>query len=305
MRVLLTGGNGFIGSTIVQSLFKLGHDITIVDPVFNEKLSNKITQINEPYTDWEKMDNLLAETDLVIHLAAMLGVDACENSPNEALYCNGISACRFFDRCKAMNVKHVIYTSSSEVYGDIENASEESLVSPKSDYAIAKLYSEKYLKSISSKSFKSHVLRLFSVYGSKQREDFVISRFMKQAMNGKKISIFGEGTQTRAFCHVNDVCRAILLCIDNREVMTENSTLLNIGNPNEPITMKDLALKILEINNLTVEKNLEFISLKKTTRGEKREIFMRTPSIKKAKEILGYNPKIDLNTGLNEFFDNL
>ena len=301
MRILITGGNGFIGKSIVESLNNNENQITILDSQINADLPSNIKQIKGDFRDKELLNENLFEVDLVIHLAALLGVDLCEDLAKETLDANGREACDFFDLCKKMKVKKIIYTSSSEIYGNIENAKEDSRVSPKSDYAIAKLYSERYLRSIANPSFKAYALRLFSIYGKNQRDDFVISRFMKLAKTNQKLNIYGLGDQIRAFCHISDLVNAINLCIDYFPKI-ESFCLLNIGNDSEPISILELAKKILMLNKITDwERRINFVPLEKTTRGENREIFMRFPSIQKAKRLLSYTPKKSLDKGLLEF----
>ena len=302
MKILITGGNGFIGKSLIPKLIQFGNEITIIDPVSRKDHHNSVSQISVDFRDSEKMKKILSNTDVVIHLAALLGVDVCEKAATETLKANGIDACRFFDLCKENNVKHIIYTSSSEIYGDTDEATENSHSNPKSDYAVAKLYSERYLNSISTNNFTSHILRLFSVYGRNQRNDFVISKFMKLAKESQPITIFGDGSQIRAFCHINDVVNAINLCIQNIDKV-DKSTLLNIGNNNEPISIKILAEKILKLNNLSADTHIVNIPLEETTRGVKREIYKRIPSIKKAKKELNYTPKVNLDKGLLEFLE--
>jgi UDP-glucose 4-epimerase len=299
MRILITGGNGFIGKSIVESLNNKENQITILDSQINQDLPSNIKQIKGDFRDTELLKEHLFDVDLVIHLAALLGVDLCEDLARETLDANGREACDFFDLCKKMKVKKIIYTSSSEIYGNIENAKEDSQVSPKSDYAIAKLYSERYLRSIASPSFKAYVLRLFSIYGKNQRDDFVISRFMKLAKSNQKLNILGD--QIRAFCHISDLVNAINLCIDYYPKI-ESFCLLNIGNDSEPISILELAKKILKLNKIIDwESRINFIPLEQTTRGENREIFMRFPSIQKAKKLFNYTPKTSLDKGLLEF----
>ena len=301
MRIFITGGNGFIGKSIVESLNNKENQITILDSQINQDLPSNIKQIKGDFRDKELLKEHLFDVDLVIHLAALLGVDLCEDLARETLDANGREACDFFDLCKKMKVKKIIYTSSSEIYGNVENAKEDSQVSPKSDYAIAKLYSERYLRSIASPSFKAYVLRLFSIYGKNQRDDFVISRFMKLAKSNQKLNIYGLGDQIRAFCHISDLVNAINLCIDYFSKI-ESFCLLNIGNDSEPISILELAKKILKLNKISDwESRINFIPLEKTTRGENREIFMRFPSIQKAKKLFNYAPKKSLDKGLSEF----
>ena len=302
MNILITGGNGFIGTRLVNALSKKDHKITLIDPVLREITDRSINQINCDFREVNKFKAALEDAELVIHLAALLGVDNCEKSASSTLKANGSRACKFFDLCKESGVKKIIYTSSSEVYGDIEEAKETSQVSPKSNYALAKLYSERYLETITSDSFSSIVLRLFSIYGKGQRDDFVISKFMSMAKTKTPLTIYEPGTQLRAFCHVTDLVSAVENCIDNFNNLG-NFTLFNIGNNTEPITVNDLAIKILKLHNLDTKKYLKRIPLKNTIRGEAREIYFRTPSIEKSKKLIGYEPKVNLNEGLNEFME--
>ena len=303
MNILITGGNGFIGTRLVNVLSKKGHKITLIDPIVKENIGPNINQINCDFREVNKFINALKDTELVIHLAALLGVDNCEKSASSTLKANGSRACKFFDLCKECGVRKIIYTSSSEVYGDIEEAKETSQVAPKSNYALAKLYSERYLETITSNTFSSIVLRLFSIYGKGQRDDFVISKFMSMAKSKIPLTIYEPGTQLRAFCHINDLVSAVENCIDNFNYLG-NFTLFNIGNNTEPITVNDLAIKILKLHNLDSKKYLKRIPLKNTIRGEAREIYFRTPSIEKSKKLIGYEPKVSLNEGLKEFMEN-
>lgn len=301
MNIFITGGNGFIGSRLVNALHKLGHQITLIDPIIRDNLPKNVVQINCDFRDVNKFIRSIENTDIVIHLAALLGVDTCEQSAGSTLKANGSRACDFFDLCKKSGVKHVIYTSSSEIYGDVEEAKESTQVSPKSNYALAKLFSERYLETITCDSFSATVLRLFSIYGKGQRDDFVLSKFISSAKNKKPLTLYEDGSQIRAFCHVSDLVVAVEKCIKNFKNL-DNFCLMNIGNTNEPITIKNLAKKILKFCNLDEDKYLEKIPLKNTIRGETREIYLRTPSIEKAKKLIGYEPKVNLDEGIKEYF---
>ena len=302
MNILITGGNGFIGKSLIPCLLQEKHKLKIIDSKkFTTKYPNEVELFNCDFRD-NKVSELLENIDVVIHLAAYLGVDACENHTLHTLKANGIEACKFFELCKEKGVKHIIYTSSSEVYGDVNLATEESPVSPKSDYGIAKLYSEKYLTSISTGSLSSHILRLFSVYGKGQRDEFVVSKFFKQASSKKQLRIYGDGSQVRAFCHISDVANAIKLCIRKSSII-DGTSILNIGNHKEPITIKTLALKILKLYNLDPAVYLQYIPLSETIRGEKREIYRRTPSTSKAEKQIDYAPLTTLDKGLKEFIN--
>lgn len=295
MRILITGGNGFIGRNLIEIL-SIKHEIEVID-MHDEPFFKNVKYHKLSFTDSELLPKILKNIDAVIHLAAILGVDKCENDPKSTLLINGINACNFFELCKRSEVKKLIFSSSSEVYGDVEHANEDTKVCPKSDYGIAKLFAERYLNAISNKGFKTFSLRLFSVYGKGQSKEFVIPKFINQAKNKQKITLYGDGSQMRAFCHVKDICQGFIKCLESEN--NQNATLLNIGNNNEPIKIKDLAYKILSLYNLEPKNYIIETPLKNTKRGIKREIYFRSPSIKTAQDLLGYEPKVDLEMGLS------
>jgi len=300
----VTGGNGFIGRSLIPLISRLCANVTIVDSSSASVFAGyeNVTYENYDFLHLVNKPELLADHDVLIHLAAFLGVDNCEASSTDTLLVNGINSCSLFQAAKQAGMGLVLYTSSSEVYGDLVDADESSRVSPKSDYGIAKLFAERYLSSLSSKSFKAVSFRLFSIYGALQRNDFVIPKFVDQVKSDKPITVYGDGTQLRAFCHVTDAVHAIIKTLKISRQLNEY-TLLNVGNDSEPLTILELAKLVQDVStgfgyNATIEQ----IPLSQTIRGASREVYKRVPNITKARELLRYEPMTTLRSGIESFF---
>lgn len=290
MNIAITGGSGFIGYNVANSL-KSKHDISIID-IKKSDLEN----VDYYESDITKLDSLINATknsDIVIHLAAALGVINTEKNPVFTLDTNIIGTKTVLEACRINKVKKIILSSSSEVYGEPLKIpiSESDKVIPITNYGVSKLAAEEYVKAY-SKNFGIDytIFRLFNVYGNKQGDSWVVPEFIKKAKNNETISIHGDGSQIRAFCHVNDISRAFSLGIDNG-----NSEIFNIGNNLEPVSIKQLAEKIIDYSNS--KSNIEFIPFADSNRN-RTEIMTRAPDITKAKKILGYEPKISLEEGL-------
>ena len=304
MNILVTGGSGFIGSRLIRCLLQNNsYRVISIDKVTSNSASSaNFEEYIGSYLDSHVTHNILARVDIVIHLAGFLGVDNCESNPKDTLDINGIHSCIFFESCKRhSNIRRVLYTSSSEVYGDAINVDENAVPSPKSRYAIAKLFSESYLHSLASDNFKTMSFRLFSIYGFGQRPDFVIPTFVTQAIQKRPITVFGDGSQIRAFCHVTDAIQAIMLAISCK--LKSDSIIFNIGNDSQPITMRQLAEQTCTLFKLDPLKYITYTPLKETKRGVDREVYKRVPNISQARRILKYEPKVSLIDGLSEYKD--
>ena len=302
MNILVTGGSGFIATRLIDHLLlNSSFCVFSIDKLASRRqTTERFEEYIGSYLDPHVIDNILPRVDIVIHLAGFLGVDNCESNPPDTLTFNGIHACRFFDLCKNMpNIQKVLYTSSSEVYGDAINVDESAVPSPKSRYAISKLFSESYLHSLASSNFKTISFRLFSIYGYGQRPDFVIPTFVNQALHKKSLTVYGDGNQIRSFCHVSDAVNAIMLAIQSS--LDSNSSIFNIGNDSQPISMLELAEVTCQLFNLDPKDYISFTPLDKTQRGKSREVYKRVPNISFARRILKYEPQVTLSNGLSEY----
>ncbi len=291
MRVLVTGGSGLIGSTIVKQLLDAGHDVSVFD--IKKSKHQECEFFEGDITNSERIKDVVKGHDVVIHLAATLGVINTETNPVKTLDTNMGGTRNVLEACKIHGVKKIIFSSSSEVYGEPTKIPINELDKPIpiTTYGIAKFAAEEYIKAY-SRNFNLNytIFRLFNVYGDEQAVDWVLPEFVNKAIQDQDIIIHGDGSQTRCFCHVSDVANAFTLALDKAE-----GEIINVGNNFEPISIKDLALKIIKLTNSRSE--LRFQSFEESKRN-RNEIMKRMPDIEKAKMKLGYKPTINLEEGI-------
>jgi len=290
MNIAITGGSGLIGSELSR-LFTREHNIIILD--FKEP---KDTDISFRKVDIESYDQVVDATkkiDVIIHLAAALGVVETEKNPVKTLDVNAIGTKNVLEACKKNNIKKIIFSSSSEIYGEPERVpiKETDRITPITTYGISKLMAEEYIKSYSKTyGIKYTIFRLFNVYGEEQANRWVIPEFVNKIIADEEVTIHGDGNQIRAFCHVSDIAKAFSYALTNGD----NETF-NIGNNLEPVSIKELANRIISLSNS--KSNIKFISFDDSLRN-RREIVKRSPDISKAKDTLDYKPSISLDEGL-------
>ena len=295
MKIAITGGSGFIGTHLVN-LLKKEHDILILD-----RTPSKIHDVDFIECDLlesEKISNALENTDIVIHLAAAVGVKLTEENPLHTLNLNIQGTQNILESSKKNNVKKIIFASSSEIYGEAVHVpiKETDPPMPITNYGVSKITGEEYVKAFSKiSSMKYSILRFFNAYGPGQSSSFVMSEFVSKAVSNKPITIHGSGEQLRAFCHIHDIVNGINLCLSNGD-----NQIFNIGNNKEPITIFDLAKNIKSITESDSE--ITFLPFENTERKRTSEIMKRIPDIQKAHDILGYNPQICLNEGIKSIF---
>jgi len=291
-KILITGGTGFIGSNIANRL-KKNNDVTIFD--LREPLNHGLKFLKGSINEINDVTNAIHGFDIVIHLAASLGVINTEENPVSTLDTNIFGTRNVLEACKVNKIKKIIFSSSSEIYGEpIKTPIEEKdRPIPITMYGISKLAAEEYIKSY-SKNFglKYTIFRLFNVYGDKQETAWVVPEFVSRAIKNKDIMIHGDGTQIRAFSHVSDVAKAFEFGLEKG-----NNEIINIGNNTQPITIKDLADKIIRLSKS--KSKINFIPFKESKRN-RNEIIVRIPSVEKAKKILDFKPSVSLDIGLEK-----
>jgi UDP-glucose 4-epimerase len=294
LKITITGGSGFIGTYLSESL-KNHHEVKILDvnpPKTKNVEFNKCDLSND-----NQISEIIKGSEIVIHLAAAVGVKMTEEEPIKTLDLNILGTRKILDACKENKIKKIIFSSSSEVYGEPHKVpiNENEPAMPITNYGVSKIAGEEYVKAYSKKyDFKYSILRFFNAYGSKQSKSFVIPEFVNNAILDKPIIIHGSGKQIRAFCHINDIVNGINLSIEKG-----NNDLFNIGNNLEPITILDLAKKIISITKSKSE--IKFVPFEDSNRQRSREIINRIPDISKAKKILEFEPSISLNEGIKLF----
>lgn len=299
MNILITGGSGFIGSKLSLELAKKGHKVYRFDIIECKlRLKNEFF-IKGSILSKKKIFKAIKNNkiDLIVHLAAFLGVKKTESSPEKVIKINVEGTKNLLESCRNSNVKKIIFSSSSEVYGNLNKKffSETDILIPNSIYASSKIIGEELLK-IFSKIYQIdyNICRFFNVYGSEQKIEFVISIFAKLIKENKQLNLYGSGNQIRSFCHVDDA----VMGIKNIIFKGKKNTIYNIGNNLQPISIINLAKKMIKISRKKLKINL--LDFKFTDRNKSREIFYRVPDISKIKSHTGFLPKVRLEEGLKK-----
>lgn len=303
MNIAITGGAGFIGSHLAENLLSLGANIVIIDTFLhgnkaNHLIGHKNLNIQEAdVRDTKAMLTLLKGKDMVFHLAAVVGVEETQLAPYETLDVEIGGTVNLLNACSANKVKKFIFGSSSEVYGDSkEPMKEDSRLSPRSTYAIAKLVGEEYCKAFDHKhGLKYTILRYFNVYGPRQDDRFVISRFIKRTLTNQPIRIYGDGKQTRDFTYIDDTIKVTLVAAISEKA---NGEAINIGTK-VTTSINGLASAIMKVINGKNTIKPEYVDYDKT-RPREIEVFCRTADINKATELFNYKPTVTLEAGLKK-----
>jgi UDP-glucuronate 4-epimerase len=312
-RVLLTGGAGFIGSHLAEALLRRNAQLTIVDdlddfypPEWKKANLDEVRRTgqfefsNTDICDPENLRSVFARVhpELVIHLAARAGVRPSIEQPRVYEQVNVSGTVNLLELCREFSVKKFIFGSSSSVYGATSNApfSEDHVEGrPISPYAATKLSGELFCYTYAHLfAIPAVCLRFFTVYGPRQRPDLAIHKFIAQMEAGKPIPVFGDGTSGRDYTHVHDIVAGILAALEYQfppscRVPFE---VFNLGN-SHPVTLREL----LEL--------LESATGRKAIREQKPmqpgDVPLTWADISKAGRLLGYHPKVILETGLNDF----
>ncbi|MGC5325139.1 NAD-dependent epimerase/dehydratase family protein [Brevibacillus sp. SYSU BS000544] len=296
MKILVTGGAGFIGSHVVELLVKEGMDVIIVDDLSTGQLSNIPPQVT--FYQANIVDAGVAtifqneKPDFVIHLAAQVDVAKSIKHPMDDANINIVGTINLLNLCKEYHVRKIVYASTCSVYGEVGDYSitESEPIHPISSYGISKITSEMYIRLFQQQySLPFTILRYSNVYGPRQSiigEGCVIPAFIHKLLEGKSPVIYGDGEQTRDFVYAKDIAMANLLALfhGTNEVMNISS--------NEKTSVNQLFKLISSILHCT---NPPVYAAQRN--GDIR--FSRVSS-QKAQLSLGWSPQYDLATGLNE-----
>jgi len=304
-RVLITGGAGFIGSHLADRLLKMGCRVIAYDN-FDQYYTGKEQNIrhnlgNPSFTlmradilDYEKLVSVAKITDVIFHEAAQPGVRFSIQKPRKAHEVNATGTLNVLEAAREAKTAKIVVASSSSVYGVPKYLpmDEEHPTTPNSPYAASKLAAEKYCLSYNeSYKMRTTILRYFSVYGPRGRPDQVIRKFTTEILEGRQPVIYGDGMQTRDFTYVDDIVDATLLAMESDEA---DGQVFNIGGGRQ-ITIKDLVSLLIRVLNREDEISPRYEP------GYAGDFPHTLADVSKAKKILGYEPKVPLQEGIQRF----
>ena len=300
--ILVTGGSGFIGSHLCDFLVEQGYKVICLDNLLTGSKKNIKHLLENPNFDFIEADvsqqlNINHQPlDFIFHLASPASPIDYQNYSEETLLANSTGTINILKLAKEQKAK-VLIASTSEVYGDpLEHPQKETYwgntnsFGPRSCYDESKRFAEAatyvYLHKY---NLDVRIIRIFNTYGPRMRRDDgrVVSNFINAALTGEQIKIDGDGSQTRSFCYISDMIAGICQAMFTEATKGE---IFNLGNPDE-YTVKDLADKIIDLTGSKSE-----IKFSGTFRED--DPMRRQPDITKAKKVLGWEPKVGLEEGL-------
>lgn len=298
MRILITGGAGFIGSHLVDHYVAAGDEVVVIDSlitgckdnIIDHLRSGKIRFIED---DVCRFDTIADEIDIIMHLASPASPFDYLRYPIETMRTLSLGTFNMLELSRQKRAKFLL-ASTSEVYGDPEEHPQKedywgnvNPVGPRAVYDEGKRFAEALTAAYSREhKVETVTVRIFNTYGERMKEEDgrVIPTFINQALKNEPLTIFGDGKQTRSFCYVSDMVDAIV-----RATKVKYAYPINIGNPKE-YTMLEVADIVKKLCLST--SGLKFLPLPENDPKK------RKPDITKAKEVLGWTPKVDLNAGL-------
>lgn len=298
MKILLTGGAGFIGSHLCDALLERGHLVTCVDNLLTGDVKNIRHLLKEKRFDFVKQDvarplKVQGRIDFILHFASPASPVDYMNYPLETLEVGSTGTRNLLELAKKKKARFLL-ASTSEVYGDpAVSPQNESYfgnvnsVGPRSVYDESKRFSEALTSAYRrEKLVDAKIIRIFNTYGPRMKLDDgrVVPNFIKQALTGQPLTVYGDGKQTRSFCYVSDLVEGVY-----KLMYSKISEPLNLGNPNE-IRIIDFATKIIKLTDSRSK-----ITYKPLPADDPKQ---RCPDIGRAKKELGWEPKVALEEGL-------
>ena len=311
MRILITGGAGFIGSHLVETHLKRGDEVYVIDDLSTGSMDNiKPLQSNPDYKDrlfvhintilnHNVMLELIGICDVVYHLAAAVGVEYILDHPLESIKTNIQGTEKVLELCAKFK-KKVLIASTSEVYGKHTHAplveTDNILYGPSSkfrwSYAASKLMDEftalAYHRTV---GLDVIIVRLFNTVGPRQTGNYgmVLPRFVDQALKNSPITVYGDGTQTRTFTYVKDVVWAMMRLMNIHDAIGE---VINIGGTEE-VSIEELAHQIIKITES--QSSIQFIPYDQAFGKDFEDMQRRVPGIDKARHLVGFEPQTSLH----------
>jgi UDP-glucose 4-epimerase len=302
-RILITGGAGFIGTTLARQLAD-ANEIVAVDNLHRDALSGtdlaehpNLTFVQGDVLDGDLMKSLARDVTHIVHCAAIAGVDTVRESPVRTMRVNLIGTYNVLEAAVATlpTLERLVDFSTSEVFGTHAFNVQEGQVSTigsvgeaRWTYAVSKLAGEHMAHAYHDElGLPAVTVHPFNVFGPGQIGGGAIRAFIEAALAGRDLTIHGDGSQIRAWCYVDDMVEATLLCLEHPGAVGHT---FNVGNPRATVTIYDLAQRIKRLAGADVE--IVFQPL------HYADVELRIPNVEKAREVLGFDAKVDLDEGL-------
>jgi len=315
MNVLITGGAGFIGSHLAEALLRMGHDVVAVDDLSTGSLENirplaggaRFRFVRESVRNASTMTALVDRCDVIYHLAAAVGVQLIVDRPVHTIETNIHGSEVVLDLANKFGRK-IFIASTSEVYGKNTKVpfgeSDDTVLGStrfsRWSYACSKMVDEFLALAYHDQyGLPTVVCRFFNTVGPRQtgRYGMVVPRFIRWALAGETVEIYGTGKQSRCFCNVADVVDALIRLIVCDEAVGE---VINIGS-DEPISIEELADKVIAMTDSTSQKRR--VSYEEAYGRPFDDMLMRQPDLSKIKRLIGYEPKFSLEQTLRQIID--
>lgn len=307
MKVLVTGGAGFIGSHLCDKLIEEGHTVVCLDNFLNGNLTNirhllnykNFKLINGDIRKFDTLEKLMPGLDAICHLAAQIHVDRSIIEPQLTYDINVLGTQNVLEAGRMYDVDRIIYMSTSEVYGSAQTVPMDEthpLLAPH-PYGASKIAADRmcYAYNLTYK-MNVTIVRPFNTFGPRQKDTGyggVISIFTKRIMNGLPPIIYGDGSQTRDYTYVADVVNALVLAVNYKEPLPGP---INLGTGRE-VSIKDLANKLIDLSGQHGKIKPVFVE------PRPGEVLRLIANASKAKQILGWTPKYSLEDGLKRLMD--
>ena len=308
MRILITGGAGFIGSHLAEAHLEQGHEVYVIDDLSTGSLENirgflendRFFFTQDSILNHDKTLELIGTCDRVYHLAAAVGVLFVLEHPFESIRTNIQGTEKILELCDKFK-KRVLITSSSEVYGKHTHAplteTDDLIYGPSSkfrwSYAASKLMDEFMgLAYHRTNGLEVVIARLFNTVGPRQTGAYgmVIPRFVGQALRGEALTVYGDGQQTRTFTYVKDVVAALMGLMESPGATGE---VFNVGGTEE-ISIEDLAQRIIASTGSS--SNIDYVPYEVAFEKDFEDMQRRVPDIEKIRQCINFEPKTDLDT---------
>ncbi len=300
MRILVTGGAGFIGSNLCERLLASGHEVLCMDNFYTGSKNNIREYLNNPSFEVIRRDisePFVIEADFIINLACPASVPHYQKDPLKTMKDNVFGIFNVLENARRLKIP-VLHTSTSEVYGspavhpqpETYNGNVNP-VSIRSCYDEGKRAAETILSDYNRQyGVDIKVIRVFNTYGPRMLENDgrAVSNFIVQSLKGEDLTVYGDGKQTRSFCYISDLIDGIILFMEDKSGFTGP---VNMGN-NYEFTIVDFAKLVLSITGS--KSKLKFVELPKD------DPIQRDPDLTLAKKMLGYNPKVGVEEGLKK-----